>query len=564
TARGLLENPPQGTLFAQLPFIVGDCLFRQEKWQPAVASLQSFVAPRIAGGKVVADPNVDTALMQLAVAYERIGKKTLAREQLGLLLDQYPQPTPHLPLALTEQGRLAYEDNDLKTARSAFERFIAEDGKDAEPFKGNAAAQRIRVMYYLGWVDAKEGQNDSAATRFSRVVEIDKKHQLAPDAALQQGIAWVKAGNFKAAAKHFPQVQQQYPEHEKMVRVVYYTGFAQARLKDWGSAAAQFKKLVENHPKSELADRALYEWAWCERELKHIKEATGIYQQLLAGYPGSSLSAKVHSELAELNLESGATEEVIAQLTKVMASVKDKALLEDIRYQLASAHFKDNDYKTAVDQFEGMLVDYPASKLLARILFHAGECRLELKDNTAAHDHFAAAAKIPGSPETLAESISMRLAETQANNGQHADAKATYAAFLGRFTESRWRRNAIFGLALATEMAGDPALAIPEYRKLMSAATVDLWTVRSRYQIGRCQVSLKQYEAAVVEFLSIGINHPQYPLWQARSSLEVGKLLMEQNKTAQAVAQFQDVIKRFKESEEAALAQNYIKQINSQ
>ncbi|MFP6874287.1 MAG: tetratricopeptide repeat protein, partial [Verrucomicrobiales bacterium] len=46
TARGLLENPPQGTLFAQLPFIVGDCLFRQEKWQPAVASLQSFVAPR--------------------------------------------------------------------------------------------------------------------------------------------------------------------------------------------------------------------------------------------------------------------------------------------------------------------------------------------------------------------------------------------------------------------------------------------------------------------------------------------------------------------------------------
>ena len=35
-------------------------------------------------------------------------------------------------------------------------------------------------------------------------------------------------------------------------------------------------------------------------------------------------------------------------------------------------------------------------------------------------------------------------------------------------------------------------------------------------------------------------------------------------RTAQAVAQFNDVIKRFKESEEATLAQNYIKQINSQ
>jgi TolA-binding protein len=265
-----------------------------------------------------------------------------------------------------------------------------------------------------------------------------------------------------------------------------------------------------------------------------------------------------------LNLASGAAEDVIAQLTKVMAGVKDKSLLEDISYQLASAHFKNNDHKTAVTQFEGMLVDYPDSKLLARVLFHAGECQLQLKDNTAAHDHFATAAKIPGSPETLAESINMRLAEAQANSGKHVEAKATYAAFLERFTESRWRRNATFGLALATEMAGDPAAAIPEYRKLMSAGEIDLWTVRSRYQIGRCQVSLKQYEAAVVEFVSIEINHPQYPLWQGKAVLEVGKLLMQENKTAQAIEQFKDLIKRFKESEEATIAQEYIKQIEAQ
>ena len=564
TAQPLLADPPQGRLFAQLPFIVGDCLFRQEKWQPAAASLQRFVAPRIQGEKVIADQNVDTALMQLAVAYERVGKKELAREQLAMLLNQYPQPTSHLPLALTEQGRLAYEGNDLKTARLAFERFITEEGKGEEPFKTNAAKQRIRVMYYLGWVDAREEKNDSAAKRFGQVVEIDKDHKLAPDAVLQQGIAWIKEGDFEAAAKHFPQVQSQYPKHGKMERVVYYTGFSQARQKDWSNAAAQFKKLVANYPESELADRALYEWAWCERELKNIKGATSIYQQLLEDYPQSSLNAKVHSELAELNLAGGSAGDVIAQLTKVMAGVKDKALLEDIRYQLASAHFKNNDHKTAVGQFEGMLVDYPDSKLLARILFHAGECQLQLKDNAAAHDHFAAAAEIPGSPETLAESINMRLAEAQANSGKHAEAKATYVAFLTRFTESRWRRNATFGLALATEMAGDPASAIPEYRKLMNAGDIDLWTVRSRYQIGRCQVSLKKYDDAVVEFVAIEINHPQYPLWQGKAVLEVGKLLMQQDKAEQAVEQFKDLIKRFKESEEATIAQQYIKQIEAQ
>ena len=564
TAQPLLDNPPEGKLFEQLPFIVGDCLFRQEKWQSAADSLQRFVAPMIQDQQVIVGQNVDTALMQLAVAYERSGKKKLALRYLTILLDQYSAPTSHLPLALTEQGRLAFESDDLKTARAAFERFIAEDIKDEEPFKSNAAKQRIRVMYYLGWVDAREGMNDSAVKRFGQVADIDKDHMLAPDAVLQQGIAWIKQSDFKAAAAHFPLVQKQYPEHGKMERVIYYTGFSQARLKDWANAATEFKKLVATYPASELADRALYEWAWCERELKNIKEATGIYQQLLEDYPKSSLNAKVHSELAELNLASGAADDVIARLTKVMVDVKDQSLLEDIRYQLASAHFKTGDFKTAVTQFEEMLVDYPDSKLLARILFHAGECQLELENADAAYDHFAAAVKISGSPETLAESINMRFAEAQANSGKHAEAKATYEAFLTRFTESRWRRNASFGMALATEMAGDPASAIPEYKKLMSSGTTDLWTVRSRYQIGRCQVSLKKYDAAVVEFVAIDINHPQYPLWQGKAVLEVGKLLMQQNKTAQAIEQFKELIERFQESDEAVIATQYIKQLEAQ
>ena len=98
----------------------------------------------------------------------------------------------------------------------------------------------------------------------------------------------------------------------------------------------------------------------------------------------------------------------------------------------------------------------------------------------------------------------------------------------------------------------------------MNSGATDLWTVRSRYQVGRCQVSLKQYDAAVVEFVAIEINHPQYPLWQGKAVLEVGKLLMQQEKTAQAIEQFKDLVKRFQESEEAAIAKQYIQQLEAQ
>ena len=78
----------------------------------------------------------------------------------------------HLHLALAEQGRIAYESGDLKTSRSALERFIEEDQKENKVFQARSPSQRPRVMYYLGWVDATEGKHESASSNFGNVIEI--------------------------------------------------------------------------------------------------------------------------------------------------------------------------------------------------------------------------------------------------------------------------------------------------------------------------------------------------------------------------------------------------------
>ena len=88
--------------------------------------------------------------------------------------------------------------------------------------------------------------------------------------------------------------------------------------------------------------------------------------------------------------------------------------------------------------------------------------------------HFTAASGIEGSSEALSESVMMRLGETQAATGKHSEAKITYAGFLERFKESRWRRNAAFGLAYATDLSGNSADAIPLYQALVSSDNIDL------------------------------------------------------------------------------------------
>ena len=102
--------------------------------------------------------------------------------------------------------------------------------------------------------------------------------------------------------------------------------------------------------------------------------------------------------------------------------MKDEALKEPLRIQLASAHFKKEDHEVAAKLFEAVLTDYPKSTLRASMLFQAGESRLRLKETVAARDHFAGAFKIGGTDKVLAETITMRLGETQALTDQHQQA----------------------------------------------------------------------------------------------------------------------------------------------
>lgn len=562
SARPLLEKKPEGALFAQLSFVVGDCLFRQEKWAESIAPLGDFVAIYVAAeldqrkrrGVTVA-PNLDTALMQLAVAYMRVENAAKALEKLAVITDFYPQPTPQLPIALAEQGRLAFEAGDLKLARKALERFFAEAAKNAEPFKLNAASQQPKATYYLAWVETSEDKHEEAAKRFS---EVPNAHVLAADARLQQGIALIKAEKFEESAKLFPETLKQFPTHEKRERLLYYAGLSFARLKNWPGAANYFKQLVEKHPASEFADKSLYEWAWCEKSQTRKKEAAEVYEKLLAEYPKSDLVLKVRSELANLNLDAGAQDKVIAELTETLTKVQDVKLREDIRYQLASAHYNKGDHETAAVQLEQLVADYPESKLRASILFQAGESRLKLTETVPARDHFAAAAKITGTPPELAESILMRLGETQALTDEHKAAQETYKKFLATYKESRWTRNAQFGLGYALEKGDNPKAAIAEYAKLLTGDTVDLWTVRARFQTGECHFNLQDYDKAIAEFVNMEINYAKYPDWQAKAVLEIGRVLLAQGKREEAEERFKEVIRKFGKEKAAIVARQLL------
>ena len=575
----LLAQKPEGRLFDQLSFVVGENYFRQNKWTQAITPFESFLAvyieqPKQPNGKLKLTKvaNLDTAMIQTAVSYAQLNKKEEALGHLKILVDNYNTDSAHLPLALAEQGKLYYETDNLKRARSALARFVAERKKPTNKIFQAASAEVGRVHYYLGWIDAAENLHPAAVINFEIAAASSGGRKaadgssLASDASLQQGIAMVNAKDFEKAAQHLQNVGNKYKDHPRIDLVLYYTGLAYARVENWGAAAAFFKRVIEEHPKATFADKALYEWAWCERSLKRNKEATERYELLITQYPESALLVKVQSELAELNLDVGAQDAVIAKLTETMKTVEDPKLKFEIQYQLASAHFKKKDYENSAKMFEALIEGGGKSKLLPSILFQAGESRLSLTETIPARDHYLAASKKSPSDAPLTESIVFRLAETQNLTGQHKEAEKTYRDFLRRWKESQWRRNAQYGIGYALEKQESYLKAINEYRALLPAditkkLKLDKWMVQARYQMGECYFNLRKYDKAMAEFVSVDTNAQGYPDWQAKAVLEMGRILLVKQDKDEAAARMTEVLKRFPKTKAAGVARKYLDEI---
>ena len=257
----LLGKKPEGRLFDQLSFVVGENYFRQAKWEQAITPFESFIAvyvkqPKKPKGKVTVSKvaNLDTAMIQAAVSYARLDKKEEALAHLKTLVDNYNSDSTHLPLALAEQGKLYYETDDLKRARRALTRFVAERKNPKNKIFQAASAEVGRVHYYLGWIDSAENLHPAAAVNFEIAAASSGGRKaadgssLASDAALQQGISMGNASDFEKAAQHLQNVGNRYKDHPRIDLVIYYTGLAYARVKNWGAAANFFKQVIAQRP----------------------------------------------------------------------------------------------------------------------------------------------------------------------------------------------------------------------------------------------------------------------------------------------------------------------------
>ncbi|MFL2451017.1 MAG: tetratricopeptide repeat protein [Verrucomicrobiales bacterium] len=564
-ANPLLEISKTNTKFSQIPFILGDSHFMIKDWEKAISNLNLFINSFIIdkaesnSEKVKATPNLDRAFVKSAIANDRSNKKDDALKIISIFVNQNPKESDQLPVALVEMGRLAFQLNKFAISRKSLQKYL--DSKNLETFKKSYSTQLPQVMYYLGWVNSKEEKYEEASSCFSQV---PINHPLAADAALQKGVALINSKNFSEASAHFSKMASTYKNHEKAEMITYYAGLSASKQEEWVAASNHYNKFTKKYPKSEFVPQALYEWAWAQKSLEKLKQAVSLYEEILKNHPDNPLTLKVQTELAELNLKGGDKEKVINELTTALKTAKNQKEKELITIQLANAYYLSGDFENSASTFEKVIEEAPNSKSLGQVLFKAGESRLKLKETVTARQHFENAAKISNLNSNLKETIQLRLGETQSVTAMHQESASTYRNFLKNYKESKWTRNAQFGLGFALENNGDYEEAIKEYSPLIRTENPnDDWEVRSHFQIGECYFNMQNYEKAMISFTKIEKEFTKYPAWQSKSVLEMGRVLIAQGKKEEAIIKFKNVLDTYGKEKAALVARQYIQEIRS-
>jgi len=522
-------------------FMVGDSLFRLERWAEAIARLTAFVQ-----SLAKSDPNADTAWLEIGLAHQRLGQPDQAAAAFEQVVAKHAG-SPHLPVALAELGRLRYEAGDHKSARQALERVVTD------------SRHRLKAEYYLGWIALAEKKEDEAVTRFSSVAGTRDGGELAADAALQAGLVRLSQEKYPAAQNDLATLLKSFPQHPRRELAVFSLGVALARQKNWRGAEDQFKTLIDRQPPSEFAERALYELAWCAKGLDRDAQAATYYRRLIAEHGDSELVEKARTELAELTFDAKQYEAVIAELTASLPAMKDPKLREQTLYRLGTAYVGKADPENAAKTFEALVAEFPASALLASAQFQAGECRLKLKELPAARALFQAVAQNKKEAK-LREPGLLRWGETEAQLGQWTASAKAYETLLADFPQSKWADRARFGMAWALEKQGQFRRALAEYAKIVAAGKTDELSARSQFQVGECLFALQEYDKAVVELTRVGTAY-RHDDWRAKAALEIGRVLEAKGDKAKALAQFRDVLQKFPRHDVAAVARERLTEL---
>ncbi|MDP6523013.1 MAG: tetratricopeptide repeat protein [Kiritimatiellia bacterium] len=550
--KGLAKKDAEGTVAPEAQYWQGYCLVRQKEFKKAEVVLEKLVSAGRAGKRIVeakqvlaeakfgAGKHAEAATIYADIAEnhrdhdladEAGYSRMLALEKEGSLGEAEKAGTEFLSafekskirhLVVFARAEYRFRQDKFKEAKTDLDEFLA--GKDHGDLEDDA-------LYKQGWCCMKLEEPSTAAGHFKSLATKFPESPLAAEGSYMGGRALEKAGKKDAAIKQYEECLKSFAKSEFAER----SDLALAVLAlDKGEAAAALERTRAFVAKSD-ASAALSEFAHLYmgealNDLKKYEEAINAYKKVTATSPAGTDAAYGKAwALRKLDKH----EQAAAIFGEIAAGESPKT--EDAAFWYGRALEDAGKVEEADKAYSKFAAKYPKSDRHDEALYRGGLAQLK-SGNVDAGGGTLRTFVTNRKDSSFADNAIYDLAWAYKEKKQDDDAVKLWEQLLKDYPESALVPDVSFRIGEVLYDKKDYAGAVSRYEACLAKGDVPFGD-KVLYKLGWAYKRTDKIQDSQESFLRIGKDFPKSEL-VAESHYRLGRILQEQGKNAEAVAQY--------------------------
>ena len=336
-------------------------------------------------------------------------------------------------------------------------------------------------------------------------------------------------------------------------RALLALGKAYQAANDREDATLSFKMIVDQNPKSESSSEALFQLGKALMGLADRDSAAIVLNSFLEKNPIHRRSAEAVSLLAQYQSDIGKEDAAVSLYDLLEKKFYYTAFAADLDRKRGDAYFIAGNYAKAVVCFSRQIgriqTDYFAhDEIPADVIYKTGYSYEKLGKKPDAKKYYAQYVAMVSQSDKLGQ-VYYSLASI-ARSENNTELAANYLQESIRHTPASSDEANRLMLEAAGLLFNDGhfAEAITRYNEVLQSAKNDSLQEYLQGRIIVCYFRLDNIKDADKRSAAFVKEHPKSDLYTAEFEFERGKYLLRKDQPDKAVARFDDVVKRYKQS----------------
>lgn len=391
--------------------------------------------------------------------------------------------------------------------------YMADNDKAADILKQQVENPKsaVRSASLKTWVDIllnlrKFQEAADSIDKYLFVLSVNDP--LKPELAYMRALALYSLNQFGNSERAFKEFLDNYKDSPRVYEATYRLGLSYIGQKDFTKAINTLLKLAENtKTPADVKEKALYRLGESYFNLGNVKDAGKYFNQIVTKFPKGETRIDALYQLGELAYLQESFDEALTAFSLIAES--GKPLASQALFRSGEVAMRAAKIKEAINLFETYLKKYPQASMTDDAKFKIGLAWLELNDDAQA---LAAFSQLLNSEGYFRQEARFNIAKIAQKAGSYALAIQNYKAIISEAPESTLVPAATEEVANCLYSLKDYASASESYREaLKMRKTESSAEPRIRINLGKSLAADKKATEGALEILRVPVLHPNSP-----------------------------------------------------